>query len=184
MLKRASLILLIALAASPALASESAGMPQMDPTWFKNQLFWLAVSFALLYVIVSSTIAPGVGKVLKKREEAIRTAIAKAEELKATAAATRGDFEAGLNDARTKAAAMIAKAQAEAAQTAVEAQAQLAAELETKNGFATQAVAKAVAKARTSVDDAADELAEAMVAKLLGDMTLSAAAPAAKMKKA
>ena len=31
--------------------ASSGGLPQFDPAWFPSQLFWLAVTFALLYVI-------------------------------------------------------------------------------------------------------------------------------------
>jgi hypothetical protein len=38
-------------AASSAFAAD-AGIPQMDQTWFANQLFWLAISFTLLFIVV------------------------------------------------------------------------------------------------------------------------------------
>lgn len=92
MLKRAYILTAgLLLSASPAFA-EDAAMPQLDPTWFPSQLFWLAVSFVALYAIVSLFISPRVGGVLKAREQAINEAIALAEKLKKEAAGTRGDF--------------------------------------------------------------------------------------------
>lgn len=159
-------------------------MPQLDPTWFPNQLVWLAISFFLLYAVVAGVITPAITDTLTRRKRTIEEAIAAAEELKATASHTRGDLEAELTQARTKAAAMLAAAQAEAAKKAAEAQALLASELEGKSSFAAQSVAKAVAKARSNVDEAAADLAESMAAQLLGTVAVDSSQPVAKVKKA
>lgn len=157
----------VALAAGPVLAAESS-MPQMDQTWYPNQLVWLAICFVVLYVVVAHFIAPTVGGVLGARESAINEAIAKAEQLKATAANTRGDFEATSLNARTTAAGLIAATQAEANKAAADAQAKLAGELEASAAKATAAITAAKTKAQASVEDAATDLAKAMGEKLLG----------------
>lgn len=165
-MKQTALTAMFALAASPALAAEG-GIPQLDQASYPGQLVWLAISFVLLYLIVSTFIAPRVGGVLADRERAISDAIAKAEELKAKAGNTKGDFEATGAEARAKAADTIAKAVAAAAKESTDAQAKLAAELDAKTQASRESIAKAVAKANRDVDDAAQNLAEAMVEKLL-----------------
>lgn len=156
----------VLLAAGTARAESS--MPQMDPSSYPNQLFWLAVCFVTLYLAVSRFIAPTVGGVLKTREHAINDAIAKAEELKAAAANTQGDAQAAGTEARAKAAAVVAEAQATAAKQAADAQAKLAGELEAKTTAAKKAIADALSKASANLDDAAADLAQAMSEKLLG----------------
>mgnify|MGYP000041212232 FL=1 len=32
-------------------AHSSGGLPQLDPTWFASQIFWLSITFIVLYVI-------------------------------------------------------------------------------------------------------------------------------------
>ena len=172
-MKRFGPAFVYALAAGPAFA-EPAGMPQMNPEWFANQLVWLAVCFALLYCIVSSYIAPRVGSVLEKREAAVNDAIAKAEALKAAAASTRGDMESTDAEARAKAAATIAKAVADAAADANAAQAQLASELEVRAQASQDRIGKAVAKAAKEMDAAVQSLAAAMSTKLLEGSTAAA----------
>lgn len=157
------------------------GMPQIDQVAsFPGQLAWLAISFVLLYLLVSTFIAPRVSGVLAARRLAISEAIAKAEALKATAAATRGDFESAGAQARAKAAALIAAAQADTATLATQAQATLATELQIKAEAAKADIAKAVAAAQANMDDAAASLSASMVSKLLG----SAPAAAKPTKKA
>ena len=162
-----SLTALVTVAASPALAAE--GLPQMDAASFPGQLAWMAISFALLYIMVSTFIAPRVSGVLSARERAISDAITKAEELKAAATNTRGNFEAEGTQARAKAAATIQQAVADAAKEASEAQAKLAAELEAKTQTSRERIQKAVAKANLEVDDAAQSLADTMADKLLSN---------------
>lgn len=55
-------------AAHAASAAEEGGIPQMDQTWYPNQLLWLAVSFCLLFLIVSRFIAPRISGILTTRE--------------------------------------------------------------------------------------------------------------------
>lgn len=163
------IVALAALIAAPALAS---GIPQIEQKdTYPGQLAWLAISFVLLYLMVSMFIAPRIRGVLDTREHAISDAIAKAEELKQAASNTRGDFEAAGTEARTKAATLIAKAVADAAKDAADAQTKLHAELEAKEQASRDRISKAIAKASHEVDDAAQSLAEAMSAKLLASET-------------
>jgi F-type H+-transporting ATPase subunit b len=147
---------------------EKAGMPQMDATWFTNQLFWLAVSFMLLYVIVSRVIKPRVGGVLEERDRAITEAIAEAERARAAAAETRGDFEAAGSSARAQAGELLAQAQAETSREASEAVAKLAHDLARKSDQAEARIADALKKASAQVESAVADLSATMVAKLAG----------------
>jgi F-type H+-transporting ATPase subunit b len=165
------------LLASPAFAAGA--MPQLDPTWFASQLFWLAVSFLLLYALVSALIAPSVEGVFQERETAINDAIALAESLKKEAATTRGGFEQESAAARAQAAQIIAEAQAEMAKQAAAAHEKLAAELEKKLAAGEAELGQAMARAESSLEAAALPLAQSMVEKLLGSTVDEAAVRAA-----
>src|SRR4051812_3513897 len=105
---------LLLLAAPAAWAEVDEGTPpQMDVSWFPNQLLWLAVSFLLMFILVSRFIVPVVSGVLDTRENAINDAIAEAERAKAEAEATRGSATSESNSARMKAAEVMAAAQGE-----------------------------------------------------------------------
>ena len=155
------------LVAAPAFAAPA--MPQLDPTWFPSQLFWLAVSFLLLYGLVSALIAPSVKDVLTTRENAVNEAIALAETLKKEAASTRGNFEQGSAEARAKAAQIIAEAQAQAAKEAAAAYEKLTTELDRKIAASEAELKKATARAESTLEAAAIPLVQSMAEKLLGD---------------
>ncbi|MFM9889485.1 MAG: hypothetical protein ACKVOE_02400 [Rickettsiales bacterium] len=154
----------LALLSTPAFAE---GLPQMDATWFGNQLFWLAVSFVLLYAVVVRVIMPGVGGVLDTRAKAIADAIAEAEEAKRAAAQTRGDVEVAGNSARAQASELLAKAQAEASREASDASHKLAHDLARKTEQAEVRLAEALKKASAQVDLAVADLSAAITARLL-----------------
>ena len=153
-------------------AAHAEGIPQMDPTWFPNQVLWLAVSFVLLYLLVSKSIAPSVESVLVTREKAIADAIAEAETAKREAESTRGNFESAGQSARVKAAELVATAHAQSTRDATESLAKLDHDLNRKLDQAHAVVADAVAKAQSSMETATASLAATMAGKLLGGASI------------
>jgi F-type H+-transporting ATPase subunit b len=158
---------LAAMAALPAIAEEGV-VPQMDQTWYSNQILWLVISFALLYVIVSKVIVPSVSLVLNDRESAIKTAIRDAEYAKREAESTKSDFESATSSSRTAAADLLAKAQAENNRDAADAMGKLDHELDKKSDRAALKINEAVAKAQSGMQAATVTLAASMAEKLLG----------------
>ena len=41
-----------------AFAAESGGMPQLNPEFWISQIFWLTLTFGILYVVLSKFILP------------------------------------------------------------------------------------------------------------------------------
>jgi F-type H+-transporting ATPase subunit b len=176
-MKRRHLIAALLVILGTASAAHASSLPQMDPTWYKNQLLWLAISFGILYVVVARFITPNIAGVLASREAAINDAIAEAELAKREAEETRGDSESARHDARIRAAEAMAKAQAEANADAARELAKLDHELNRRADHASAILEEAVAKARGNVDAAARDLAQAMADKLVAD---AKAAPSSK----
>jgi F-type H+-transporting ATPase subunit b len=170
-------------AASSAFAAD-AGIPQMDQTWFANQLFWLAISFTLLFIVVSKVIAPSIHTVLHTRESAINDAIAEASHARAEAESTRGSAANVSQMARAKAAEIMAAAQAENSRDASLELAKLDHELERRAGHAKAVLDDALVKAQASVDSAAETLAEAIAAQLLHQHISAGVSDGPKLKLA
>jgi F-type H+-transporting ATPase subunit b len=162
----------IALTSSCLLVSSAAfaqgSVPQMDPSSFPNQLFWLAITFVALYVVVSKLVVPSVSSVLDARERTIADAIAKAEAFKQHAEQTRGNYEAGSQAARAKATELLGKAQSEAAKAQSEAMERLNTKLEQQTANAQAELKKSLSRASQDVESVSAELARVMVEKLLG----------------
>jgi F-type H+-transporting ATPase subunit b len=78
-------------------------MPQLNLAMFPTQLFWLAVCFVALYLLVSFVIVPRVGTVLDERSRRIDDNLEKAAQLKAEADQAIAVYEKALGEARGKA---------------------------------------------------------------------------------
>lgn len=167
-------------------ASQSAhasSLPQMDPTWFANQLLWLAISFGALYACVSLFIAPSIKTVLDTRENAINDAIREAERAKQAAESTRNDMGSSSQMARVKAAETMAKAQAENNAESAQAIAKLDHDLARRADQAAAVLEDSMKKAAAGVDEAAKSLAATMAAKLLAHAQLDKPTPKLKLAK-
>ena len=60
-------------------AAESGGMPQLNPEFWVSQIFWLTITFGILYVILSKIILPKISANLESRKSQISDNIEAAE---------------------------------------------------------------------------------------------------------
>ena len=64
---------------SIAQSSESGGMPQLNPEFWISQIFWLILSFGILFVVLSKFILPNISKNIELRKSEILENIETAE---------------------------------------------------------------------------------------------------------
>jgi len=62
-----------------AFASKSGGMPQLNPEFWISQIFWLTITFGILYVVLSKLILPKISTNLELRKSQILENIEAAE---------------------------------------------------------------------------------------------------------
>jgi F-type H+-transporting ATPase subunit b len=62
-----------------AFAAESGGMPQLNPEFWVSQIFWLTITFGILYVVLSKFILPKISANLEIRKSQILENIEAAE---------------------------------------------------------------------------------------------------------
>ena len=62
-----------------AFAAESGGMPQLNPEFWVSQIFWLTITFGILYVVLSKLILPKISSNLEIRKSQIVDNIEAAE---------------------------------------------------------------------------------------------------------
>ena len=76
------LFLSILLSSAAVEAAEKAGMPQLNPsTWFP-QIFWLIITFSFLYIIISKIVLPRLSESIEQRNDHISDNIDEARNLK------------------------------------------------------------------------------------------------------
>ncbi len=90
-------------AADAGHGEESGGMPQMDVSRFPGQLFWLAITFILTYLLMKHVALPGVEKTLETREKRISADIGGSKAKNEAAKHLMTEYEARLSKARSDA---------------------------------------------------------------------------------
>ena len=143
-------------------------MPQLNPAGFIPQLFWLGVTFIVLYILMRRVAVPQVGRVIEARRERLESDLGRAGELRSEAEGVLAAYEKALAMARTEAQATIRQITEKMAAEAAGRQRQLAAALADKIAEAEQRVAASKEAALADIRGIAAEVGGAMVEKLTG----------------
>jgi F-type H+-transporting ATPase subunit b len=126
-------------------------MPQLDPSTFPNQIFWLVVTIVVIYLILSRVALPRIGAVLAERRGTITNDIARADELKRKAEEAEAAFQKALAEARAEANRIVEKARAE-----------MQAELDVAMQKADAEIAARTAESESRIADIRDSAADAV----------------------
>lgn len=158
-----------AIAAETADQGESSGgMPQLDPSTFGTQLFWLAVTFTLLYLLMSKKVLPAVEGVIDERNDRIQGDLDAAAKLRADAEDLYASYEAQLAAATAKAQETVAVTREKITMANTERSSKLQAELDAKIDKAVAELTAASNKALKGIDEVASEVAIVAVERLIG----------------
>ena len=142
--------------------------PPFDTTHFASQLLWLAITFGLLYVLMSKIALPRIANILERRAAKIASDLDAARAAQTQAEAAQKQHEKTLADARA-----AAQATGQAAQAAVVAETEakrkvLDNELQAKIAAAEAQIAQTKASAMTNVEAIARDAASAIIQQLTG----------------
>ena len=74
-------------------AAESGGMPQLNPEFWISQIFWLILTFGILYVVLSKLILPKISANLELRKSQIQENIEAAEKQRQNSEAKLKEYE-------------------------------------------------------------------------------------------
>ena len=76
-----------------AFAAESGGMPQLNPEFWVSQIFWLTLTFGILYVVLSKLILPKISANLELRKSQIQENIEAAEKQRESSEAKLKEYD-------------------------------------------------------------------------------------------
>ena len=76
-----------------AFAAESGGMPQLNPEFWISQIFWLTLTFGILYVVLSKLILPKISANLELRKSQIQENIEAAEKQRESCEAKLKEYD-------------------------------------------------------------------------------------------
>ena len=82
------------------LLSAEAGMPQLDPTYWASQSFWLILIFIALYLALSNLFIPKIKNNIDNRENKIKNDLDEAQKLKNLAEKKFKEYEMSIENAK------------------------------------------------------------------------------------
>ena len=136
--------------AEPTAHSETpaghSAFPPFEAEHFPSQLVWLAISFVLLYALMSRIALPRIGAIMAARSKVISDDLAAAEGLKEQSNSAQAAYEQALADARAR----------------------LESELHDRIAAAERSIGKTRSDAMSNVRTIAADTAAAIVERLIG----------------
>ena len=77
-----------------------AGMPQLDPTYWVSQAFWLTLIFTSLYFVLSKLFIPKIKDIIDDRESKIKSDLDEAQKLKNIAETKLKEYEESIESGK------------------------------------------------------------------------------------
>ena len=82
------------------LLAAEAGMPQLDPTYWASQTFWLILIFTALYLVLANLFIPKIKSSIDNRENKIKDDLDEAQKLKNLAEQKLKEYELSIENAK------------------------------------------------------------------------------------
>jgi F-type H+-transporting ATPase subunit b len=143
-------------------------MPQLNIPDFAPQLVWLAISFLLLYLLMSRLALPGVSKVLEDRKNRIADDLGQAARLRDATEAAIASYEQALASARSRAQGIARASREEITAEINKQRAEIDAEIAGRMTDAENRITGLKESAVGHIAEIAADTAEALVARFTG----------------
>ncbi len=142
--------------------------PPFNKETFASQLVWLAITFVILYLLISRVAIPRIGGILAARTQRIEGDFAAAQRMKEESEAALAAYEKSLAEARNRAQAIGAEIRDRLHAEGEERRKALEAKLNTELAEAEKQIATTKSAAMTNVRTIAVDAAAAIVQRLIG----------------
>ncbi len=144
-------------------------MPQLDPSNYPSQLFWLVVTFVALYFVVVKAVLPRIAEVMEARQDKIDDDLKAAAERKEEAEAVWADYEQKQRESQDRARDFLKTAHDEMAAESTRQNDALTARLAEQNAATENNIKAAKQEAMANLNQTVVEVTAAATAKLIGE---------------
>lgn len=169
----------MATTSSTGAAAAGGAFPPFDASTFASQLFWLAVTFGLLYWLMSRIALPRIGTILADRAARIEADLAAAAKARDATEEAASLYEKALSDARADSQKLAQKTRDQLAASTDANRKTLEADLAKKLVRAEATIAKRKSAAMENVHAIAADVTLTIVEQVTGKATTSARVEAA-----
>jgi F-type H+-transporting ATPase subunit b len=154
--------------AAESVGHEGAAFPPFDTAWYASQLFWLTISFGLLYILMSRVALPRMAGILEDRATKIGGDLDQAAVMHKKAQEAGQAYEQALAKAKLNAQEIGQKAKDDANAEMNQTRQGVEADVAAKIAAAEATIATTKTAALTNVSSIAAEAASAIIERLTG----------------
>ena len=158
------------------------GMPQLDLSTWASQIFWLVVTFAVLYFALSRFILPALRDTIATRSDRVADDLDTASRMQREAEEAEKAYETSLRDARAKANNVAEATRKSVDDEIAKELASADAEADQQAEIAEGRIREIKAGALANLDSVAADVAQTVVGQLTGKSVTAAAARQAVQK--
>ena len=162
------LILISFLFINFAESSENGGMPQLDPEFWFSQVFWLIVTFGILFIILSKLILPKISENLEVRRSQISENIESAEKERKESENKIKEYEKIILDSKNEAKNYFNKAREKILKDIDKKRETLESEVNKEINKAEIEISELVSKSPEKINKIATETSSDLIKQLIG----------------
>jgi F-type H+-transporting ATPase subunit b len=151
-----------------AFAAESGGMPQLNPEFWISQIFWLTLTFGILYIILSKLILPKISDNLESRKSQILENIEAAEKQRENCEEKLKEYEEIVSKSKTEAKSIFSQAREKALKDINAKKEVLDKQIDDEISKAEQEIKELRSGAAEKINKIAIETSSELIQKLIG----------------
>ena len=151
------------------LFAAEAGMPQLDPTYWASQAFWLILVFSLLYISISKFFLPKIKSGLEDREKKINDDLNEAKNLKDLAELKQNEYTNIIENAKKDSLKIITDSKNELNSNIAEKKIAIEKEIEKEIQKAHSEILQLKASSINDINFISEELSSKIIEDISGD---------------
>ena len=163
-----SLALVISTIETDLFAAE-AGMPQLDPTYWASQAFWLILVFSILYVSIAKFYLPKIKKNLDDRENKIKEDLDEANNLKSLSEEKLKEYEITLENSKVEVTKILLESKNKLDKDIRRKKETMEKEIEIEISKAQEEILDLKKSSINSINSISQEISSSIIEKLSGD---------------
>ena len=149
-------------------AAESGGMPQLNPEFWVSQIFWLTLTFGILYVVLSKLILPKISANLELRKSQISDNIEAADKQREESETKLKEYDEAIFKSKTEAKNIFNQAREKALNDINAKRNVLEKQIDDEVKRAEEEINKLKLEAPTKINKIAIETSSELIQKLIG----------------
>ncbi len=170
MLKKIVILLFVTCFAcfNKVFAAESGGMPQLNPEFWISQIFWLIITFGILFIVLTKVILPKISDNLETRKSQILENIETADKQKEESQKKIDEYEKIILDSKHKAKNYFNEAREKILDDINKKRTTLENELDEEIGEVEKELSDLKQKSREKINKIAAETSAELIKELIG----------------